>query len=519
MTPMALTWVEDVEYFIWLKRQRQDFLNECNTLIDYYQTAFKSQVSYYSASGTDPLKSTAYDYVQKVLADKFRTQSEYKLMVLNECIRRYPAFIINKISMVEKKRPDVRVLVGGKKDDKLTEEFEAICQEMHLYQRFQQAEKYKNLLSSAFLLIHYDPEFDEGDRWDARLVTPATLQLRAKQGRPEVFAAALIEDVEQRHQNNKWEEETIYWYWTSDEHKKLDKNLKEITLEGNEEGANPYGLIPLVPFWVEMPIDVPIPSVPDDLLGFTEEMLAIQTANNSFQFMQGFSQLVASGPPDAIKELEVKTGLSHLVKIISTADEPATLTVLQYPDLLPSLIKFEQERLMQFALLHNISPSNFIVSAEAWSAQAIRMENLALVEKREQDVPMHELAWQRLFTIVKAICETEKLTAFPADAEISVVYPQQELPQTRGEKLEELEREMALDLVGLVEAYQRLNQSADDEEAEAAIQKIQDEKKANQPPEFGAMLEGKLAALRGGGNNNDETSSPPSNLQPGGDRK
>lgn len=507
MTPVSLTLTEELAYYKWKKDQRSAFRNQCIRLIDYYQTAFKSL----SAEGS------GYDYVKDILRSKFRTDEEYQLMVLNECIRRFPKFIIDKLSMVEKKKPNIEIHVGDKLDDELTALFESICNEMHLHQRFQQAEKYKNLLNTSFLKVSYDPELAEGMRWHAALLTPATVQVRARQGRADIFEAVLIEDVEQNPagSNEEWDEATVYWFWSEDAHRKLDKDLKEIPQEDNDDGVNPYGIIPVVPLWTELPVDYPILPLPDDLQHFAEEMLAIQTANNSFQFMQGFAQLVAKGPPEAIKELEVKTGLVHVLKVISTGDDPAELEVLQYPDLLPSLIKFEQERLMQFALLYNLSPSNFIVSADAWSAQAIEMENAALLEKRENDIPMHTMAWEKVFEVIKAIADKEKLEkSFPKDAKLAVSYPDPQLPQTRAEKLEEIEREMALDLMTLAEAYQRLNPAVSDKQAEEAVQKIREERKAQQAPQLGASLEAKLAALRGDG---DKKATLPPGKQSGGD--
>ena len=195
-------------------------------------------------------------------------------------------------------------------------------------------------------------------------------------------------------------------YWSDEEHyyKIYDgENHKVEFAEGNEEGVNPYGVLPFVfmqngfrdgTFFDEY--------TGQDLISITLDNCIYNTFKNYLIKWQSFKQLTVTG--SNIGELQGQV-LDPSTALTASGDN-VNIDVLDLQADLKQLDETIQSSANNVAINYNISPSQFRMSGQVSSGFALQMENASLDEytmEQQQDFTHYE---KQLFDLLLVVMET-----------------------------------------------------------------------------------------------------------------
>ena len=213
----------------------------------------------------------------------------------------------------------------------------------------------------------------------------------------------------------------MYMYWDKDNHFIFDDDGRITQI--NEDNINPYGVLPFVflqpvhqvdEFWNEGALDIPVANCQVDI-AMTMLQHHIRSAGG---------QWVVEGRIDAN---EVQLGLNKILAVEggSVSNIAPNVNINQIME----GVKFQ---LQQVAQNHHIT-FDFGMSGSK-SGVALRMENLELLEAREDEVEKFRFAEREIYEIERIIASVESDTNLPEDFKID--YDEVEFPDADQEMAE-----------------------------------------------------------------------------------
>ena len=205
----------------------------------------------------------------------------------------------------------------------------------------------------------------------------------------------------------------MFMYWDEENHFIFDE--RGTITHINEGDVNPYGILPFVflqpvtqidEFWNEGALDIPIANCQVDI-AMTMLQHHIRSAGG---------QWVVEGRIDAN---EVQLGLNKILAV-----EGGTVSNISAGVNIESIMTGIKFQLQQVAQNHHIT-FDFGLSGSK-SGVALRMENLELLEAREDEVEKWKYAEQEMYKLERVIGEVEAGQTLPEDFKIN--YDEVEFP-------------------------------------------------------------------------------------------
>ena len=250
-------------------------------------------------------------------------------------------------------------------------------------------------------VINFEPIFDQADP-----LTPMAITYLLPKTKEDIYSKSQPDE---------------FMYWSAEEHFIFDSNGNIIHI--NDDDSNPYGVLPFIfvqpvtqvdEFWNDGAIDIPIANCQVDI-AMTMLQHHIRSAGG---------QWVVEG---RIDQNEVQLGLNKILAVEggSVSNVSANVNITQ-------IIEGVKFQLQQVAQNHHIT-FDFGLSGSK-SGVALRMENLELLESREDEVEKWTFAEKEMYDIEKVVSEIESNINLPED--FSINYDEVEFPDADQEMAE-----------------------------------------------------------------------------------
>ena len=325
-------------------------------------------------------------------------QDEIPLYPVNMTAR-----LINRISLVYKDPP---------KRDIENDKYPDIIRRKNL--KMKQFERLHNLLGTMAIqigwkedrfiynpVINFEPIFDISDP-----LTPVALTYLLPKTKSDIYNKSQPDE---------------FMYWDSENHFIFDERGKVTSI--NDDDINPYGILPFVflqplqqvdEFWNDGAMDIPIANCQVDI-AMTMLQHHIRSAGG---------QWVVEG---RIDQNEVQLGLNKILAV-----EGGTVSNVSSNVNIASIIDGVKFQLQHVAQNHHIT-FDFGMSGSK-SGVALRMENLELLESREDEVEKYKFAEKEMYDIEKTIASVEANINLPDEFKID--YDEVEFPDADQEMSE-----------------------------------------------------------------------------------
>ena len=194
----------------------------------------------------------------------------------------------------------------------------------------------------------------------------------------------------------------IIHYWDSETYIKFTPNGDIIRDPDNPDGINPYGVLPFVRFVNQLPTDSFFVRAGDDLIIAQDNINIKLTQLNYLVKMQSFSIPVLRGyqGPDRIT---ISPGKPIVIPLGTIGQgEPDFRFETPHPQI-GELIKLLEHEIIRIFRAYGIGSADFSLQGEVKSGFALVMENLKLLESRENELPFYEDAEEELFEVIKRV--------------------------------------------------------------------------------------------------------------------
>ena len=377
--------------------------------------------------------------VETKLGQIYRAFVELKLDVqLNKNFNIYKR-VINEISGAYTQPPS-RTFTN--------EDFVDLYKKSKVNKYMKRAEQYMQAFNDVLLQVDYDEENDK-----VKLIIRTPDKYVVEMEGDEIVAIAYISSVDGS--------KTRWAYWSDTEHYYLDETngeVEKVSVEGNEGGVNPYGVMPFVVIQKGIRdygfFDV---TTGDDLTGGTVDAAVHLTFLNHLIKTQSFKQLIGKG--DNLQQLEGQT-LDPLT-IMTLTGQNTDIDVLDLQSNYDQLWKTINDMAINLSVGYGVSPSQFSLSGDAQSGFALQLENLkrdSIVEETQDDFTYYE---HDLFQLIKKM--TEK------DGDMDIDYPPISYPLSPNERLDSIAKGIDLALTSAQAELQKENPDMTDEEANAEV--------------------------------------------------
>ena len=374
-------------------------------------------------------------------------------------------------------------MLGDDVSEADTELWQYLADRGEWYDAFRDANAIEHVVGALHLMPH---AVREGylDMW---LITPDITRVMQRSDAPHKAGAVMyslwaMADSMFTASKQEWA------VWTQDEHFIVDDDGKFVrTPEGNEEGLNPYGLLPLKKISARRPPSGEFwPVGARDMLSITRAVNIALVSMEHAIINSGFTQLYAinfdsntlgqRGPDNTIAAHNVKEG--------EVRPELGALNLTAQLDQQREAVEFLMQ---QAAILRGIPPSEFRISGAPESGIARFLDKLPLVERRKLDIAKWRRDLRGLFRIVKAVWAVERQRPevevppefnrdFSEGSELMVDFAEIEFPESQIEKIDRWKREIELGVTSPVDIIMQINPDMDRDQAKMKLLEVAQDK-------------------------------------------
>lgn len=242
--------------------------------------------------------------------------------------------------------------------------------------------------------------------WDYKNNKPALIFRYPHELEVEMDQFGNVEEIEYLVEKTKDGEK--WAYWSSEEHyyKVYDKkgNHKKEMIEDNENGINPYGVLPFVfmnnqfrdshCFFDEYG--------GDDLVNITLDNSIYSTFKNYLIKWQSFKQIVVTGSNVGA----ISGQMLDPSQALTATGQDVDIKLLDLQSDIKQLNDVLQDSANQVALNYDISPESFMMTQQVSSGFALQMQNIALDERtklRQKDFIEYENELNKLLILVSRV--------------------------------------------------------------------------------------------------------------------
>lgn len=312
--------------------------------------------------------------------------------------------IIKQTSTVYKKPAQRQLLVNGNEVD--NDRYNQLLKDVYIDTVMAHAHKISKACTMCFLRVKY---IEELDKIEIEIHTPDNVHIET-----ETYSNKVMKSFSYSFINKNKE----YWvYYTADKilylnasGSLLDENPLTDSIYKNE---NPYGFIPVIPFFVEAPIfDFFSPLLNADAYDAGIWVMIYQALLNRCSKYISFSQVWVKGA-DSEKLKNHNLDFSTLLDL----GDDGEVGILKFDANAISILDTHiREKNMLVAMQYGISPSQFNMTGNVQSGYALRIEKEGLQEVRISDIPICTQTETSLFFILRFFNNYYYTEQIPEDA-------------------------------------------------------------------------------------------------------
>ena len=359
--------------------------------------------------------------------------------------------IINKISLVYKEAPERTI-----GDSDVYEQW--IAENPRFNLAIKEAERYKNLIGKILFRPRYMQDYK---KWVFYIET--YYQAHFLEGDPTNPVAYSYPIKQELSSVSRKEVREDWWVFWSDElhFEYIPGTNKQRPAAELSDFNNPFGIIPLVEMRDSFPVNQYDCSGAIDLVQANQ---AINVALNDLNVMvhyQAFDQMVGKGINEA-DVAKIKTGPR---KIVLIGDPEADLSLLGYnPKIIDSIeaIKFQFKSIAQ---MYNINMEVSLDTSGPVSGFSLLVQNIDLLEAREDDVEVAAVGEKELYKVLQAIQGYYKTPPKFPEGELNVDFQDIRFPVNQTEELARWDWEIEKNAETVIDYMQSKNPDLDDDEA------------------------------------------------------
>lgn len=274
------------------------------------------------------------------------------------------------------------------------------------------------------------------------LITPSILDVEASD--PERPSRMIV-----THRASRPEDVT-YSDWTASAYTTRDHRGNVIGNPDNQDGVNPYGVLPFVPLFDFLPdADFFLPGGEDLIESQQAVNVALANLWRSVE-TQAHGQAVAVGVNPTTK---LETGPNRAILLPQGGSFNYAAPNSPIGDILEAI-----EFLMrQTAATNAVGSEVFDLSKSAISGSAQAAARIDLREARSDDVAMARVAEARLFEVIKRVVNTHRPGSIPEDATLRVDFAEERDDVTEQESLANAKSKQELGIWSPVDALMAFN--------------------------------------------------------------
>ncbi len=222
--------------------------------------------------------------------------------------------------------------------------------------------------------------------------------------------------------------DTQYSDWTATSFTRRNYQGHPIAIPGNNENANPYGILPFVPLFDALPDDQFFLPGGDDLIESQEAVnVALSNLWRSVE-LQAHGQAWATGV-NAGEALQ--TGPDRAI----TLPEGGTFDYAAPNSPIMDILEAIQFVMRQTASSNDLSSDVFDLDRRSESGAAKHIEQIDLHEARQDDISLWRTYEKRLFETIKRVANTHQPGLIPEAATVSVDFAELQEFQAESERL------------------------------------------------------------------------------------
>jgi len=327
--------------------------------------------------------------------------------------------IINKISLVYKNPPERKL----EKSEAYTE---WLANNEMFDEAIKSAERYKNLLGKVLFRPHYKQQTDE---WVFFVET--YYEAHFLEGDP---LNPVAYSYPKRQDNDPNNVEKDWWaFWSNEYYFDYIPGTNRIRYDENfPDGKNPFDIIPFVELRDMFPVNQYDTSGAISLIQANENINIAMNDLNLMVHYQAFDQPIAKGitPTDVGK---INAGPN---KIIALTDIESDFSLLGYSPKITESIEAIKFAIQTVAYTYNLS-INWAIESNPASGFSLLVQNIDLLEAREDDVSMAKFGEKRVYKVISAMNNYYKLKPQLPDEALYVNFADIDFPVNQKEELDQ----------------------------------------------------------------------------------
>ena len=348
-------------------------------------------------------------------------------------------YLINKTSLLYKREPKRKLYIPGKKDlsekqADMMAQWSAFVPQYDVYLKY--AERYKNLLHRVLFRPYFNQYLKE---WQFIIDTYyIPLFWEHDPFNPIAYMLLLASNSEETEAKETW-----YSYWSREEYYLFEpvsgKKRTSYTLPNGTvidyKGKNPYGILPFVELRKEPPITQYGTSGAIDLVQANQEInIAINNIHVAIQH-QSFGIVWKAGRQDDVKD-KIRITPFHVLEV--GVDE--TLNTLNMNPMLIESFQTIEKHISIIGKTYGVSIS-FAIEASAVSGISLIIQNIDLIENREDDIDVGIMQENKIYTVLQKMQEIhnndipEDEPILIAGAKVMVNYEDIDFPVNQQDEL------------------------------------------------------------------------------------
>ena len=239
---------------------------------------------------------------------------------------------------------------------------------------------------------------------------------------------------------------TEYSDWTSTSFTRRDWRGNPISVAGNPDGTNPYGILPFVPLFDYAPVEGEFFLTGGDDLIEAQEAINVALTNlwRAIE-LQSHGQAWASGLPT--NSTEIPVGPDKTINLPENGEFGFAQPNAPIEQVLSAL----EFVLKQTAVMNDLSANTFEIQPLAESGTAKEAERRDLIEARQDDLELWRGYETKLFEVIKVVANTHAPGSVPEDATVRVDFAEIDQAISENERLDSYQKRLDMGIASPVD--------------------------------------------------------------------
>lgn len=271
---------------------------------------------------------------------------------------------------------------------------------------------------------------------------------------------------------NIYAPEGTFHYWSDTEYKVVNQNGDELAIPENDSNVNPYGIIPIMPFYDKVITDGYVIQWPGDELINAQESLNIKlTSLNQLIKYQSFSQPVLVNPTkDLNGHVGIEVDPSKPIVVFDDKDSKGDFKFVSPDAKIESVQNAIDKEYLRIFSFYGINPSQFVSSAERMSGTAFKESQSHINEYREMVRVLYAPQLQKLLKIIETVYNSHSISKLSGEGYNINIYNASVNYNSVDDVIKEREFKLKYNLANISEF---IIEDTDDTDEEGAIKQIE----------------------------------------------